>query len=214
MSLMWYNYIVIVDILNLKSTDVDEVWKAIWPRFDFYRLPGDGYTRWVLLDEVGLSIRHDSSPNFKCCPLMVLTAGTPFTISLLWNPLDIEEGDLISRDFLPEATSSSIYRELRLLGFVSPSRVTHSDVRQLVDSMLTSVREYNISLNRGCVMDLDALQIPFKDGSSTSGSGVVCSHLPQWSGVLQLIKEVREANGAVKLKVYIDSESVHAIQGI
>lgn len=67
------------------SSLVDRVWKAMWPHLNCYNVPGDEYTRWYMMDEVGTSISHSSDPSFRVAPLLVsLSPSQMFGISLMW----------------------------------------------------------------------------------------------------------------------------------
>jgi len=66
---------------------IDDVWEAMWPHLNCYTVPGDEYTRWYMMDEVGISITHSIDPSFKVAPLLVSLGPSPsqtFGISLMW----------------------------------------------------------------------------------------------------------------------------------
>eukprot|EP00596_Hydrurales_sp_CCMP1899_P003589 CAMPEP_0119053678 /NCGR_PEP_ID=MMETSP1177-20130426/74576_1 /TAXON_ID=2985 /ORGANISM="Ochromonas sp, Strain CCMP1899" /LENGTH=801 /DNA_ID=CAMNT_0007033687 /DNA_START=197 /DNA_END=2600 /DNA_ORIENTATION=+ len=111
--------------IEITNTDelrirVDKLWQVIWGHLCCYLLPVDDYTRWFLMDEVGLSITHSCAPNVRCCPLLVdLGNGETFALSLLWPIKDILEGDIITRDYLPNVHINDPTRKLRLLAFNS-----------------------------------------------------------------------------------------------
>jgi hypothetical protein len=115
----------IESILGMEKTNTDELsmrvdklWQVVWKHLCCYLLPVDDYTRWFLMDEVGLSITHSCAPNVQCCPLLVdLGNGETFALSLLWPIKDIFEGDVITRDYLPNVHINDPTRKLRLLAF-------------------------------------------------------------------------------------------------
>lgn len=107
-------------------SNVDLVWRSMWPHMNCYALPGDDYTRWYLMDEVGTSIGHSPEPNFCCCPLLVVPEGQPpFGMSLLWPISDCEEGEEVSRNYLPGVPLGDPSRSLRLVAFLDEAALTN-----------------------------------------------------------------------------------------
>ena len=109
---------------------VDVIMRKIWRYFSCYSLPqvGHEYTRWFLMDEVGTSISHSPTPNACVCPLLILPldkSTPPYGISLMWPLRTIEEGEEITRDFLPGQPAGSL-RNLHLCGFL------HDDITSSV----------------------------------------------------------------------------------
>lgn len=107
-------------------SDVDLVWSSMWPHLNCYALPGDDYTRWYLMDEVGTSIGHSPEPNFSCCPLLVVPEGhPPFGLSLLWPISDCEEGEEVTRNYLPGVSIGDPSRSVRLLAFLDEAALAN-----------------------------------------------------------------------------------------
>ena len=80
-------------------------------------MPSDVYTRWYLCDEVGLSISHSNSPNIRSCPFYVQIDGQEsYTISILWPITDIEEGEILYRDYM-FGIESEVLRSIQSLAF-------------------------------------------------------------------------------------------------
>jgi len=72
--------------IKRENVNVDQVWNKIWLHLNSYHMVNEAYTRWYLLDEVGLAISHSDTPNMRCCPLFVKPVGNQpsFTLSVAW----------------------------------------------------------------------------------------------------------------------------------
>jgi len=99
---------------------LDDLWSEIWTLLNCYTLPGDEYTQWYLLDEVGSAISHSNIANFKCVPIFIQLSehSKPLDMSVMWPINDCQVDDVITRDFLPNVPKG-LYRDLRMLAFQS-----------------------------------------------------------------------------------------------
>ena len=75
---------------------------------------------WYIMDEVGSAIAHDScEPNFRCAPFLYLFKGIAY--SVIWPVADIQEGEIITRNFVQQLSSaeSDLQMEARRLVLAS-----------------------------------------------------------------------------------------------
>ncbi|TPX49581.1 hypothetical protein SeLEV6574_g01380 [Synchytrium endobioticum] len=71
-------------------------------------------TVWFVCDEVGTSISHSETPNSKMTTFLYypkLESTAPIAYSLFWPILDLEYGDLLTRDFVPEMIRNGFSRD-------------------------------------------------------------------------------------------------------
>jgi hypothetical protein len=86
--------------------------------------------------------------HIRCCPLLVDPGnGETFAISLLWPIKDILEGDLITRDYLPNVHINDPTRKLRLLAF-NPHFNPHNTDDINEDKNINQTVNENIAVNK------------------------------------------------------------------
>ena len=139
-------------ISNEEEDYTDKIWNKLWGFMQCYLLPSDisytatdDYTQWYLLDEVGLAINHSKRPNTKQSPLLVSWNDQKFTVSLIWPVTTIEEGDLLTRDYLPGMPYSDLgiiqnnIRKLRLISFIDCEKQV-AYAQKALKSVSTSIK--------------------------------------------------------------------------
>eukprot|EP00727_Mastigamoeba_balamuthi_P006412 m51a1_g2391 hypothetical protein (1004) ;mRNA; f:727949-731590 len=96
---------------------VDQVWQGMWSYNNHYIVAtpdGSMMSLWYVMDEVGTSVTHSDEPSFRCCAFVYAETGAAY--SLLWPVRDLEQGDLVTRDFAHGSTHE-LDRAIRLLPF-------------------------------------------------------------------------------------------------
>lgn len=77
----------------------------------------DEENAWYLMDEVGTAMRHSDQPNFAVHPFIFSPNNKldehTITYSIAWPIHDIDEGEIIYRDFL-KGIDESKFRSARL----------------------------------------------------------------------------------------------------
>ncbi|XP_003743857.1 tubulin--tyrosine ligase-like protein 12 [Galendromus occidentalis] len=89
-------------LMDLASSDVDEVLPRIWRYAQTYSLGlteiEDSLPVWYIVDELGSRISHSRSPNFRLVPLY--HHKNKQTYSLLFPIEDIEENSVVTRNYI------------------------------------------------------------------------------------------------------------------
>ena len=153
------------------------------------------YSRWHLMDEVGISIRHSGTPNMKVHSLLVVPSllpstfpmhsQLPFGISIMWPVTDIEAGDIISRDFLPSVTGP--LRELRLCGLL------YNGLLSARPSILKAIKQ--ICINVSSTIHDPEISLPETSNSSFK--------VAAWEKTEEAILE-KSKDASKKLRIYCD----------
>ena len=181
--------------------NVTAVWNAWWPHLGVFSTVSnadiDSYPTFYLRDQVALSIRHSSSPNFACFPIFI--GGTDMT--LMWPISDLAAGDMVTRDYLPSCPSSGsseelLVRKVRMLAFRG------GDTSDLCTDILElrSFAAENRTLPPPPACDMEA-----------AASFAPIEPLPQWSSSLDMLATLscgRDKPPSRPLKVFCDDESV------
>lgn len=98
---------------------IDEVSKRVWKYASTYAVGGaalsveDRVPVWYVLDELGSGITHSDSPNFRTIPF--INVPDQMTYTLLFPIQNVEEGDLITRNFVEGQYSETLQREAMLI---------------------------------------------------------------------------------------------------
>ncbi|KAJ1912221.1 hypothetical protein H4219_005686 [Mycoemilia scoparia] len=80
---------------------------------------------WYLMDEVGSAISHGDSQNCICVPFLYVRSGGPIVpFSIVWPCADINEGDVLTRDFCPRWMSNPSIRSAYLYA-INPHNPTN-----------------------------------------------------------------------------------------
>lgn len=153
------------------------------------------YSKWFLMDEVGLAMQHSNRPNFACKKISVQLPNQqePWTLSLAWPIEDIDEGDIITRDFLADVTPDRLTRQLRLLAFetdVSPdyiNKVVEAAKNPILDS-------YSASVTGSASLEFDAFQ---------GVTPVIDSWLPALQHLSQVSAGIQQSNER-PLRIFCD----------
>ena len=61
---------------------------------------GDQKPVWYLMEPHGLALVHSDTPNFSCRPFASALSGK--VVTLLWPVRDVEEGEMCSRNRVPQ----------------------------------------------------------------------------------------------------------------
>lgn len=106
-----------------KGDLIDRIFECSWKFNNMYTIGNassveDKLPVWYIMDEIGISILHNDNPNCRIVPFYY--ANEQITYSLLFPIEDIEETDLIFRDFA-EGTTDPERRSAILLPWVPKS---------------------------------------------------------------------------------------------
>jgi tubulin--tyrosine ligase-like protein 12 len=87
--------------IEKETTSTDQIWDKVWPHLNSFHIAKEAYTRWYMMDEVGLALSHSDTPNMRCCPLFVIPTGNQasYSLSVAWPCRDISAGEVLSRDY-------------------------------------------------------------------------------------------------------------------
>lgn len=97
------------------SADVEKVYDSMWTANNYYCVdtPTGMVDTLYVMDEVGSRIAHSSEPNVRCVPFIHGQTGAAY--SIFWPVQDIEEDDIIARDYA-EGTEDPFQRAILLYG--------------------------------------------------------------------------------------------------
>ncbi|CAH2094704.1 unnamed protein product [Euphydryas editha] len=104
-----------------KTTEekIDEVCQCIWKYANTYAIESeelsveDRVPVWYVMDELGSGITHSDNPNFRIVPFIHIPEQLTYT--LLFPIENVEEGDIITRNFVEGHYSDSRQREAMLI---------------------------------------------------------------------------------------------------
>jgi tubulin--tyrosine ligase-like protein 12 len=91
----WYIHLSTPSLAELTAT---EICRRLWEYMETYKLSNQHVSLWYLMDQLGLSIQHNDSPNVKIAPFFYYD--TQETYTLLWPIQDIQAGQEVQRDYL------------------------------------------------------------------------------------------------------------------
>ncbi|OWR43987.1 tubulin-tyrosine ligase protein 12 [Danaus plexippus plexippus] len=98
---------------------IEEVYQNVWKYANTYSVGGDELSVedrvpvWYLMDELGSAINHSDQPNFRAVPFIYIPEQITYT--LLFPIENVEEGDLITRNFIEGKFSDPKQREAMLI---------------------------------------------------------------------------------------------------
>lgn len=111
-----------------KAALIDQIFEKIWRVNNFYtvrNVEGSEQSHiWYILDELGSSVQHSDTPNCRIVPFVYLNDDV---YSLLFLQDNIEEGDLVYRDFA-EGITDVTPRKAALLPWI-PSSFEDTDIK-------------------------------------------------------------------------------------
>lgn len=104
-----------------KTTEeqIDKVSENVWKFAQTYAIGGDEISVedrvpvWYVLDELGSGITHSDTPNFRAVPFIYVPEQLTYT--LLFPINNVEEGELITRNFVEGQIPGSLQREAMLI---------------------------------------------------------------------------------------------------
>nr|XP_021186375.2 tubulin--tyrosine ligase-like protein 12 [Helicoverpa armigera] len=108
-------------LISANSTEeqIEEVSKAMWKYAHTYAIGGSDFSIedrvpvWYVLDELGSGITHSDTPNFRAVPFIYVPEQLTYT--LLFPIKDIEEGDMVTRNFVEGHYSDPMQKEAMLI---------------------------------------------------------------------------------------------------
>lgn len=98
---------------------VDKVAEGVWKYAHTYAIGGDEFSIedrvpvWYVLDELGSGITHSDTPNFRAVPFIYVPEQLTYT--LLFPINNVEEGDMITRNFVEGYFPNPMQREAMLI---------------------------------------------------------------------------------------------------
>ncbi|XP_050353813.1 tubulin--tyrosine ligase-like protein 12 [Nymphalis io] len=98
---------------------INEVCQKIWKYANTYAIESeelsveDRVPVWYVMDELGSGITHSDNPNFRIVPFMYIPEQLTYT--LLFPIENVEEGDIITRNFVEGHYADSRQREAMLI---------------------------------------------------------------------------------------------------
>ncbi|CAG9565578.1 unnamed protein product [Danaus chrysippus] len=98
---------------------IDEVYQNVWKYANTYSIGGDELSVedrvpvWYIMDELGSAINHSDQPNFRAVPFIHIPEQVTYT--LLFPIENVEEGDLITRNYIEGKFSDPKQREAMLI---------------------------------------------------------------------------------------------------
>ncbi|CAG9860371.1 unnamed protein product [Phyllotreta striolata] len=145
---------------NLERNElVDELFKKIWKINNFYSISNADEVEnrlpiWYVMDEVGTAVIHSDSPNCRVIPFVYIN--DQITYSLLFPLEDINEGDVIFRDFAG-GVNDPIRRDVVLLPWVYKSLESMS-----VDPPIPGEEYFLTGHVKESLPDLSKLELNYK----------------------------------------------------
>ncbi|XP_056639252.1 tubulin--tyrosine ligase-like protein 12 [Diorhabda sublineata] len=112
-----------LDTSQDKHEIVDQLFNLMWKINNYYSIRNtvnveDSLPVWYIMDEVGTAVTHSDKPNCRIVPFVYINE--KITYSLLFPITDIEEDDIICRDYA-EGVQDSSRKEAILLPWVHKS---------------------------------------------------------------------------------------------
>lgn len=101
---------------------IDEISQQVWKYANTYAIGGNDFSIedrvpvWYVLDELGSGITHSDNPNFRTVPF--INVPDQMTYTLLFPVENVEEGDVITRNFVEGQFSDPLQREAMLIPFL------------------------------------------------------------------------------------------------
>lgn len=98
---------------------IDEISQQVWKYANTYAIGGNDFSIedrvpvWYVLDELGSGITHSDNPNFRTVPF--INVPDQMTYTLLFPVENVEEGDVITRNFVEGQFSDPLQREAMLI---------------------------------------------------------------------------------------------------
>lgn len=108
-------------LISAETTEekIEKVSESVWKYANTYAIAGDGFSIedrvpvWYVLDELGSGITHSDTPNFRAVPFLYVPEQLTYT--LLFAIKDIEEGDMVTRNFVEGLYPDTMQREAMLI---------------------------------------------------------------------------------------------------
>jgi hypothetical protein len=123
----------------------EHMWKyACTYRFSTTANQSDQESYWYIMDEVGSAIQHSDDPNIEIHPFIYckdlvdvgnasLDPSHRITYSILWPKREIDQNEILYRDFLPRITED-LFRSARLcVWFVTPEKYYQDELQAFKD---------------------------------------------------------------------------------
>lgn len=104
---------------NSIEDQIDEVAENVWKFANTYAIGGSEFSVeervpvWYVLDELGSGITHSDSPNFRAVPF--INVSDQMTYTLLFPIENVEQGDIVTRNFVEGHYPDSLQREAMLI---------------------------------------------------------------------------------------------------
>lgn len=98
---------------------IDEVSRYVWKYANTYSVESDGMALedrlplWYVMDELGSGVTHSDNPNFRMVPFIYIPEQTTYT--LLFPIENVDEGDIVTRNFVEGQFSDPLQREAMLI---------------------------------------------------------------------------------------------------
>lgn len=110
-------------MMQVTATSVDEqiemVAQNVWKYANTYAIAGSEFSIeervpvWYVLDELGSGITHSDNPNFRAVPF--INVSDQMTYTLLFPIENVEQGDIVTRNFVEGSYSNELQREAMLI---------------------------------------------------------------------------------------------------
>lgn len=100
---------------------IDKVSQMVWKYANTYAIGGSDFSVedrvpvWYVLDELGSGITHSDNPNFRAVPFIHVP--DQMTYTLLFPIENVEEGDIVTRNFVEGEYSDNLQREALLISW-------------------------------------------------------------------------------------------------
>lgn len=99
--------------------NIDKVSQVVWKYAHTYAIGGSDFSVedrvpvWYVLDELGSGITHSNNPNFRAVPFIHVP--DQMTYTLLFPIENVEEGEIITRNFVEGEYSDNLQKEALLI---------------------------------------------------------------------------------------------------